>query len=390
MSPSSSCRCVSSSVGSSLYVSQLRLRDFRNLEAVDLELSPGISVFWGDNAQGKTNLLESVYVLATLKSFRGARNGELIRTGAELSRVSGQLVSDDLPRRCEVEISSRGKRVKLDGKGPRSLPGYFKTIKAVSFVPSDLRLIDGPPETRRSFLDRAAFTMDPLFLQIARDYREVLRQKNALLRQGRRGGSQLAPTLLSTWNERLVASGSLLVARRLSFLDQFGPVLREVHEKITGAARGRAEIAYRGCVPAEAAWDGRDAIAAAMTKRCAEVAEEEIRRGYATWGPQRDDWQLSVAGEALRRFGSQGQVRSAALALRVAQIVLVRRQLGVCPLFLLDDVSSELDPHRNRQLMDLLRELEAQVLITTTELQNLRLEKRDYESWRLVMGTISS
>ena len=389
MSRLSLCRCASSNNGNSLYLSQLQLRDFRNFERLDLQLMPGITVFWGDNAQGKTNLLESAYILASLKSFRPARNAELIRTGADVGTVQGRLVSAGLPRFCAVEISARGKRVKIDGKAPRSLPGYFETIKAVSFVPSDLRLIDGPPEARRNFLDRAAFTMDPLFLQVARDYREALRQKNALLRQGRRGGAQVTPALLSTWNERLVASGSLVVARRVNLLEEFAPVFREVHEGITGAARGHAEIGYRSCVPAAAVSGGLDAISTAMMKRTEEVMAEEIRRGFATYGPQRDDWELSVGGAPLRRFGSQGQVRSAALALRVAQMVLARRKLGICPLFLLDDVSSELDSHRNRQLMSLLIDLGAQVLITTTELSNLRLEKGQYESFRLVKGALS-
>jgi len=389
MSRSSSCRCASSKDGNSLYLSQLQLRDFRNFERLDLQLTPGITVFWGDNAQGKTNLLEAAYILASLKSFRTARNAELIRRGAETATVLGTLITAGLPRSCAVELSARGKRVKIDGKVPRSLPGYFETIKAVSFVPSDLRLIDGPPEARRNFLDRAAFTLDPLFLQIARDYREALSQKNALLRQGRRGGSQATPALLSTWNERLVASGSLVVARRVNFLEEFAPVFREVHEGITGAAKGHAEISYRSCVSAAAVSGGRDAIASAMLRRTEEVMTDELRRGFATYGPHRDDWQLSVGGEPLRRFGSQGQVRSAALALRVAQMVLARRKLGVCPLFLLDDVSSELDAHRNRQLMSLLKDLGAQVLITTTELSNLRLEKEQYESFRLVKGALS-
>jgi len=287
-----------------------------------------------------------------------------------------------------VEISSRGKRVRIDGKKPGSLPGYFGTIKAVSFVPSDLRLIDGPPEGRRSFLDRAAFTMDPQFLRIAQDYREALRQKNALLRQGRREGAQATPALLEIWNERLVASGSLVVAHRVRFLEEFAPIFREVHEGITDAAKGHAEISYRSCVGADAIAGGLEEISQSMLRKTNELVEEELRRGFATWGPHRDDWQLTVGGEALRRFGSQGQVRSAALSLRVAQMVLARRKLGVCPLFLLDDVSSELDPQRNAQMMALLGDLEAQVLITTTELSNIRLENGQYDALRVVKGTI--
>ncbi len=388
-SRSLSCPCASNSSGSSLYLRRLFLRNFRNFSQLDLTLNSGITVLWGDNAQGKTNFLEAAYILATLKSFRGARNSDLVRSTSDSALVRGELVASSLPRSCEVEISSRGKRVRIDGKAPRSLPGYFETIKAVSFVPSDLRLIDGPPDGRRSFIDRAAFTMDPHFLKVAQDYREALRQKNALLRQGRRGGAQATPALLAIWNERLVASGSLVVAHRVRFLEEFAPIFREVHEGITDAAKGRAEISYRACVGADAIAGGRETIAQSMLDKTEELVDEELRRGFATWGPHRDDWQLTVGDEALRRFGSQGQVRSAALSLRVAQMVLARRKLGVCPLFLLDDVSSELDPQRSGQLMSLLGDLEAQVLITTTELSNIRLENGQYDALKVVKGTVS-
>ena len=232
--------------------------------------------------------------------------------------------------------------------------------------------------------------MDPRFLKVARDYREALRQKNALLRQGRRGGVQASPALLATWNERLAASGSLVVAHRVRFLEEFAPIFREVHEGITDAAKGRAEIKYRSCVSGDAVAGGRSSIEKEMLERTEQLMNDELRRGFATWGPHRDDWHLSVGGQLLRRFGSQGQVRSAALSLRVAQMVLARRNLGICPIFLLDDVSSELDPKRNRQLMSLLEDLDAQVLITTTELANVHLENAQYDALRVVKGTISS
>jgi len=231
--------------------------------------------------------------------------------------------------------------------------------------------------------------MEPQFLKVAQDYREALRQKNALLRQSRRGGPQATPALLGIWNERLVASGSLVVAHRVRFLEEFAPIFREVHEGITEAAKGRAEISYRACVGADAIAGGLDTIARSMHEKTEGLMAEELRRGFATWGPHRDDWQLTVGGDALRRFGSQGQVRSAALSLRVAQMVLARRKLGVCPVFLLDDVSSELDPRRSSQMMSLLGDLEAQVLITTTELSNIRLENAQFDALRVVKGTIS-
>ncbi len=330
-----------------------------------------------------------MYLLGTLKSFRRARGPDMILKGAEVASVKGRLVAGGLPRDCAVSLTKKGLQFKIDGKSPRGLPDWFALIKAVAFVPSDLRMVDGPPDLRREFLDRAAFTLDPTFLGIAREYRVALKQKNALLRDSKRMGRPIDPTMLEIWNDKLVRAGAQVVHRRTEFLRQFAPVFREVHKGITAAAKGRAEFRYRGCVGTEALADGISSIEAALGTKVAAAAAQEARRGFCVAGPHRDDWELRVGGEPLRSFGSQGQVRSAALSMRIGQMVLAKRVSGVCPLFLLDDVSSELDPHRNAHLMSLLLDLEAQVLITTTHRDNLRLDAGAYKSWNVRTGTLS-
>ena len=289
-----------------------------------------------------------------------------------------------------MKVDSRGKHLRLDGKNPRGLPDWFEQIKAVAFVPSDLRLVDGGPEGRRDFLDRAAFTLDASYLETARSYRGALKQKNALLRDARREGRSPDGTLLELWNDQLAEAGARVIQQRTNFLRDFAPVFRELHEGITGAAKGHAEFLYRGCVGTEALSEGLSGIKAALGTKIEAAAAQELRRGFSVVGPHRDDWELRVGQEPLRKFGSQGQVRSAALALRVSEMVLARRKRGICPIFLLDDVSSELDSSRNAQLMTLLQELGAQVLITTTERSNLRLDPSAYSSWHVVSGTISA
>ena len=380
-------------------LTSLSLRDFRNVEALDLSLPAGISVFWGDNGQGKTNLLEAVYLLATLKSFRSAKNKELIRfertdagttkPAAGCAVIKGRLLSAGLPRDYQVTVDDKGKRVRVDDKDPRGLPNYFAGIKAVAFVPADLRMVDGGPELRRSFLDRAAFTLDAGYLSVARDYAAALKQKNALLRDGKRTGREPDRALVCVWNDRLIAAGVQVIAHRVAFLTAFVPVFRDLHAGITGAAKGRAEMRYRGPVGVDAVTGGAAGIEAALRKKVEEALPQEVRRGFCTVGPHRDDWELRVGGEPLRAFGSQGQVRSAALAMRMAVMVLTRSSAGVCPLFLLDDVSSELDANRNRQLMERLIELEAQVLVTTTSRDNLRLDGASYAAFRVAAGTVT-
>ncbi len=369
-----------------MQLTRLRLRGFRNLLPLDLELGPGITVFHGDNGQGKTNLLEAVYFLATLKSFRGARNAQMVQTGAEASQLDGRLVARGLPRDCSVVLKPKSRSVRLDDKSPRSLRGYFDVIKAVAFVPSDLRLIDGAPDGRRAWLDRAAFTADPAHLDVARRYQAVLKQKNALLRSVHRSRRAPEPAELAPWNAELVRCGVELLGRRMDFLEAFMPVFRGLHEGLTGAAKGKVELRYRGCVGKEARRD-RAAMTEELTRRVEAAGDEEARRGFSTVGPHRDDWELHVGGEALRSFGSQGQVRTAALALRVAEVVLAEQRSGATPLFLLDDVSSELDPHRNRRLMERLEELDAQVLVTTTTLENLRV-RDGWTTHRVAEGVV--
>jgi DNA replication and repair protein RecF len=347
-----------------------------------------MTVFYGENAQGKTNLLESIYLLATLKSFRGARNADLLRHGAERGSVEGTLHHAGLARVHQVQVDKGGKRFRIDGKNPRGLPEYFAGIKAIAFVPSDVRLADGAPDGRREFLDRAAFTLDPAYLGIAKAYATALKQKNALIRDAKRRRRSPDPLLLGAWNDRLADAGAEVIERRVGFLRDFAPVFREIHGGITGGVKGRPEIRYRGAVSARAIEGGRETIREALRAKIEAAKDSELSRGFALVGPQRDDWVLTVGGEPLRTLGSQGQLRSAALALRLAQMVLTRRTCGVCPIFLLDDVGSELDPLRNRRLLEQLGELEAQVLITTTTLANLQLPSEMYSAYRVENGSI--
>jgi DNA replication and repair protein RecF len=348
-----------------MWLRRLSVRGFRNLRPQQIELQPGLTVFWGDNGQGKTNLLEAVYLLAALKSFRAGRSAELVAHGQEQARVEGELVHRGLSRRLVIVQGRQGRTVEVDGKHPRALPDYFRGIAAVAFAPADLRLVDGPPDERRDFLDRAAFTLDPAFLGEAREWMAALSQKNGLLRRARLDGRAPDCHLLSTWNERVAATGARVLVRRLAFLRDFVPLVRELHGGITGAAKGPIEVRYRCCV---AAGDqGEAGLRTLLLEKLEAASGEESRRGHATVGPQRDDWELWVGGESLRSFGSQGQRRAAVLAFKLALVERVRRERGGPPLFLLDDVGSELDPKRNVALFSLLGEMDAQILVTTTD-----------------------
>lgn len=334
---------------------ELSARDFRNLASVSLRTDAPLVVFCGANGQGKTNALEAVCALATLKGFRARRNEELIRFGQARAEVAG-LVEDGASRRQFRLIVTPDRRIgEVDGKPPRELAEYFAGIRAVVFTPDDVRVVRGGPEERRRLLDRAAFTAGPSFLELARQYRRVLEQKSALLR------SKVPDRLqIEVFNERLVTLGVRLVLRRRQIADELAGPFAELHGAIAG--EGQATLRYRSRLG-----DGDEAtLSVAYRELLARTLEEEIRRCQSLDGPQRDDLELRLDGRPARTYASQGQVRSIVLALRLSELVAAKKR-GDRPIFLLDDLSSELDRLRTGRLVELVARLGVQCLLSTTE-----------------------
>lgn len=329
--------------------------DFRNLERVEVDTDARFVVFWGENAQGKTNLLEAVCALATLKSFRGAPGRDLVRQGATQARVQGLVHDGELRRRFALEVDTEGRRGRVDGKSPRQLEEYFEHIRAVVFTPEDVRVVRGAPEHRRRFLDRAAFTARASFLGVARAFRLALDQKAALLRSR-------SPELgtLDAYDERLAQAGGQLSARRAEVVLELEGPFGRLHRQIAGEEGATLRYAPRLGQGDEATLTERYRRMLAQNRRA------ELERGSHVDGPQRDELELGVQGRAARGFASQGQARSVALALKLAEL-LAAQERGSRPLFLLDDLSSELDRLRTGRLVGLLAELEVQCLLTTTD-----------------------
>ncbi len=316
-------------------------------------------VFAGENAQGKTNCLEAIYGLATLKSFRARRNRELIRFGADSARVGGAVMDEGIRRRFRFTVSPAGRSGEVDGKRPARLRDYFDGIRAVLFCPEDTAMVRGDPGGRRRFLDRAAFTARPSYLDIARDYRRVLDQRSSVLRSPRQDLAQL-----DVFDQQLAHLGARLSVRRQEIVRQLTPHFRELHMQITGG--GSARIRYRGCLGDGDREEQRENFLALLADR----RGDELRRGMNLVGPHRDDLHIEIEGRSARAYGSQGQVRSVVIALKLAELQAARAR-GERLLFLLDDLSSELDQRRTDQLLGLLRELELQTFVTTTDVERL-------------------
>ena len=374
-------------------IEHLRLRGFRNISKLDLELGGSFHVFVGQNAQGKTNLLEAIYLLATLKSFRGPMNRELIQWGADRAKLYARMSARSRSREHSLEIHPRGRRLRVDGKTPRPLTDYFHGIRAVSFTPEDLQMIRGAPQGRRDFLDRLSFDLEPGHLERIRSLYRCLKQKGALLR--RRPAAR--ETEIQAFEPLLRRVAAEVLVARLETVRKLQPIFSSVLGSIAaqeqsssqlryctslGATQGLSEALGRG--EHSVALEEAETLVAGALER---VREAERRRGMCLAGPQRDDLDVLLAGKSLRTFGSQGQVRSAALALKMAHRSLVTELRGRTPLFLLDDVGSELDSQRAERLMAWLEHAPGQVFLTATDAVKVPLSPAKYRSWTVSTGS---
>lgn len=329
---------------------------FRNLEPFDLSLPAQFVVLEGPNAQGKTNALEAIHVVATLKPLRGRRIGQLIRWGEQDAAVAAWVERDSVERHFRLDLTRTGRTARLDGKKVVDLKAYFEGVRAISFTPADGRVVSGEPSRRRGWLDRAVFTATPAHLDRVRAYRATLQQKGAALRLDR-----VDMALLDVLDQQLCELGAQLVTHRVAMLESLVPHVQELHGSIAGG-HGTVGMSYRTYAEGDTVEERRTALAA----RLAEVRPRELDRRSTLAGPQLDDVKIALDRRSAREYASRGQVRSIVLALKVAEMVAAQ-QRGDIPLFLIDDASTELDGPRTGRLVALLSDLGAQVIATTTD-----------------------
>jgi DNA replication and repair protein RecF len=349
----------------------LEAEGFRNLGALRLEPQARFNIFEGQNGQGKTNVLEAIYLLGTLRSFRDARVSALVCRDAESAVVRGEIEFGGVRRKLAVELQGNTRRAALDGHAVSRLADYFGHLYVVVFAPDDLALTKGSAGGRRRFLDRAIFNLEPSYLAETRAYLRALRHRNDLLRRGSTDGA-----LLATFDETLVSHGARILARRLTFLRDFEPLFQEVFREITGGAH-EATMSYQSGVLTLAPDEPVPALgelSMRFRERLFAKREAEARRGHTILGPHADDLILDLDGHAARNHASQGQHRSFALALKIAELRSIREAIGTEPVLLLDDVSSELDEARNEALMTHLDRFGGQVFITTTDRRWIALQ----------------
>jgi DNA replication and repair protein RecF len=344
-----------------VHIQSVQLQSFRNLDSQALGLSEGVNLFVGDNGQGKTNLLEAVHFLSSLRSFRSASLAEMIAHGQERAELSAEMVSGGVPLKLRIALQPSGRNIWVGQKRISNVADYLGRLNVVAFTPDDLAMIKGGPRNRRRFIDRAAFLFQSSHLQAVRDFNLALKNRNQLLRQGMGRDKHH----LDSFTETLARFGSQVTANRQRVVDRlaapFGRLLRELSGDRIDA---RIEFNPGWTLPQDES-DLESALLAVLNRNL----ERDQQRRATSVGPQLDDVDVILQEASARRFASQGQQRSAAVSLLLSVVTEVVADGFEQPVILLDDVSSELDEGYRRRLFGQVSDMGGQVLVTTTEPQ---------------------
>jgi len=357
-----------------MHLAHLRLRDFRNYGRLDADFAPGFHLFLGDNAQGKTNILEAVYLVATLRSFRGVGGAQMVRHGQKGYFVGSHVVGQG-EHETKMYWSAKERSLSLDGQPVRRLTDYLGTLRTVVFCTEDLQLVKGPARGRRRFLDLLLCQTHPTYLPLLQRYAVALRSRNALLKQ-----SLLDPVALEGFSRELIGIGEELTRLRRELAPRFSPLARLAYRRIANDAE-ELRLEYLPSVKQDFA---------------VELAQSRSReRTYRTTliGPHRDDVQLLLNDRPAGQFGSEGQKRTLAIALKMAQAEYLTGLHGAPPVLLIDDIMGELDLKRRSGLLPLLgraHQSRGQVFMTATEENWPQELGRQVQRWMVKTGSMQA
>lgn len=344
-----------------MYVEKLRLVDFRNYQQGMLEFSKGINVLYGPNAIGKTNILEAIYLLSTARSHRLASNAEMIRFGQDFARIDASFYSGERAYKGEIILFPNKKKTIRINKVPvqkaSDMMGYLKTVL---FCPEDLRLVKGSPKDRRRMMDLGICQLKQKYFHALVEYSKVLQQRNKLLKENPDS------EMLWVWDEKLVQSGTDVIWYRSSYLERLSEACNTINREICGE---ELSVAYN-CGVAALDYTDKAQIAEAFTQQLKKHAEREKKFRLSLIGPHRDDFTIYVQQKEARLYASQGQQRTAALSLKMAELEMVKEICGESPVLLLDDVLSELDNKRQSYILEKIRDI--QVIITCTDAEKFQ------------------
>ncbi|WNV58027.1 DNA replication/repair protein RecF [Oscillospiraceae bacterium NTUH-002-81] len=336
-----------------MVVKSLDLKNFRNYHELHIDFDPFTNIFYGNNAQGKTNILESVYLGGTTKSHKGSKDRDMITFTEEESHIRMLVQKKNLTRRIDMHLKkNKTKGIAVDGIPIKKASELFGIVNLVFFSPEDLNIIKNGPSERRRFIDLELCQLDKIYFHNLSNYNKILIQRNKLLKD-----IAFHPEWMDTleiWDMQLAGYGSKIIKRRHSFVEQLGEIAGDIHENLTGG-REHLSLLYEPDCPADALYE-----------QLKKNRDKDIRYKMTSQGPHRDDLCMQVKDVDIRKFGSQGQQRTSALTLKLSEIELVKRVIHDTPVLLLDDVLSELDSSRQNYLLNSIHDI--QTLITCTGL----------------------
>lgn len=336
-----------------MIIKSLELADFRNYETLEINFDKGTNILYGDNAQGKTNILEAIYVSATTKSHKGSKDREIINFDKEEAHIRTYLEKEDVEYKVDMHLrKNKSKGIAIDGKKIKKAAELLGLLNIVFFSPEDLAIIKNGPSERRRFADMELCQLDSFYLYNLNHYNKIINQRNKLLKD-----MYFNPGLketLNIWDSQLVSFGSKIIERRFIFAGQLCEIINEIHSKLSGG-KEKLTVKYEPDVSIEN-----------FEEKMKENQEKDIRSKMTSTGPHRDDFSFIVNGIDIRRYGSQGQQRTAALSLKLSEIELVKKVTKDTPVLLLDDVLSELDSNRQNYLLNSIGDI--QTIITCTGL----------------------
>jgi DNA replication and repair protein RecF len=355
-----------------MHLAHLRLRDFRNYVRLDADFAPGFHLLLGDNAQGKTNILEAIYLMATLRSFRGVGSAQMVRHGQKGYFVGGKTIGQG-EREIRMYWSARERNLTLDSRPVRKLSDYLGTLRTVVFCTEDVQLVKGTARARRRFLDLLLSQTQPGYLPLLQRYMRAVRARNALLRQ-----HSTDEAALGSFSDELVKLGDELMRARRDLVPRISPLVQQAHRRISNDAE-ELRIEYQPGVKQDFALE------------LAQSRGREKAYRVTLIGPHRDELRLLLNDKSASQYASEGQKRTLAIALKMAQAEFLTGTYGSPPVLLIDDVMGELDEKRRGGFLPLLeraRESSGQVFMTATEENWPRELGRDLQRWRVKAGAL--
>ena len=368
-----------------MYIEQLALRNYRNYDSTSVEFENKVNVILGENAQGKTNIMESIYVLAMAKSHRTSTDKDLIRWDQEYAKIDGRIQKQYSSLPLQLIISKKGKKAKCNHIEQQKLSQYIGNMNVVMFAPEDLNLVKGSPQVRRRFIDMEIGQVSPIYLHDMSQYQKILQQRNHFLKM-MQIKKQTDQTMLEILTEQFIDMAVKIVTKRYEFLKLLQKWAEPIHK---GISRGleQLEIAYKPSVDVLEDQE-LSKMKVSFEEKFSKLRMREMERGTTFFGPHRDDLQFFVNGRDVQTFGSQGQQRTTALSVKLAEIELIHSEIREYPILLLDDVLSELDDYRQSHLLNTIQG-RVQTFVTTTSVDGIHHQTlKEASMFEVVSGQI--